>query len=72
MRYSIDCSKVMIHITSLILFGIPLSLKIFQISKTFEKSHLRKGFIRTTIDGFSSGSLRVFFKVLFDKRYLNR
>ena len=33
---------------------------------------MKEAFVKTVIDGFSSGSLRVFFKVLFDKKLLPR
>ena len=41
-----------------------------QISDTYRKSVLGESFVKTVIDGFSSGSLKIFFKVLFDRRYL--
>ena len=41
-----------------------------QISDTYRKSVLKESFVKTVIDGFSSGSLKIFFKVLFDRRYL--
>ena len=37
------------------------------LEKTFRKSHLRDAFVRIIIDGFSSGSIKVFFKVILDK-----
>ncbi|XP_040572684.1 uncharacterized protein [Lepeophtheirus salmonis] len=40
------------------------------ISKTFEKSGVGQAFLTTTIAGFSSGSVRVFFTITFDRRYI--
>ena len=36
------------------------------IEKTFRKSYLKDAFVKTVIDGFSSGSIKVFFKVILD------
>ncbi len=41
-----------------------------QMTNTYRKSHIKDAFVRTVIDGFSSGSLRVFFKVIFDRSLL--
>ena len=40
------------------------------LEKTFKKSHLRDSFVKIVIDGFSSGSIKVFFKVILDKGQL--
>ena len=37
------------------------------LEKTFRKSYLKDAFIKIVIDGFSSGSIKVFFKVILDK-----
>ena len=37
------------------------------LSKTYRKSILSDAFIKIAIDGFSSGSIKVFFKVILDK-----
>ena len=47
-----------------------LIISSLQISDTYKKSVLGESFVKTVIDGFSSGSLKIFFKVLFDRRYL--
>jgi len=43
-----------------------------KIANTYAKSHLAEAFVDATVDGFSSGSLRVFFKVKFQKSKLPR
>ena len=40
------------------------------IATTYRKSYLRDAFVKVTIDGFSSGSIKVFFKVILDKKFL--
>eukprot|EP00090_Calanus_glacialis_P004778 TRINITY_DN13582_c0_g1_i1.p1 TRINITY_DN13582_c0_g1~~TRINITY_DN13582_c0_g1_i1.p1 ORF type:complete len:1386 (+),score=289.54 TRINITY_DN13582_c0_g1_i1:332-4489(+) len=40
------------------------------IKTTYRKSYLRDSFIKVVIDGFSSGSVKVFFKVILDKKFL--
>ena len=40
------------------------------ISATYRKSYLRESFVKVVIDGFSSGSVKVFFKVILDKTAL--
>jgi len=40
------------------------------IKTTYRKSYLRDAFIKVVIDGFSSGSVKVFFKVILDKKFL--
>jgi len=40
------------------------------IKTTYRKSYLRDAFIKVVIDGFSSGSVKVFFKVVLDKKFL--
>ena len=40
------------------------------ISTTYRKSYLRDSFVKVVIDGFSSGSVKVFFKVILDKTAL--
>ena len=37
------------------------------LSKTYRKSILSDAFVKIVIDGFSSGSIKVFFKVILDK-----
>ena len=37
------------------------------LSKTYRKSILRDAFVKIVIDGFSSGSIKVFFKVILDR-----
>jgi hypothetical protein len=51
-------------------FNVVETLFKFQISATYKKSYLRKAFVKATIDGFSPGSVRVFFKITFDTRFL--
>ena len=41
-----------------------------KLENTFKNSHLHEAFIKVVIDGFSSGSIKVFFKVLLDKSKL--
>ena len=40
------------------------------ISTTYRKSYLKDSFVKVVIDGFSSGSVKVFFKVILDKTKL--
>ena len=40
------------------------------IKTTYRKSYLRDSFVKIIIDGFSSGSVKVFFKVILDKKFL--
>ena len=37
------------------------------LEKTFRKSYLKDALVKIVIDGFSSGSIKVFFKVILDK-----
>ena len=41
-----------------------------KLENTFKKSYLKEAFVKVVIDGFSSGSIKVFFKVLLDKSKL--
>ena len=56
--------------TDVILYYFFTVVYSMQISDTYRKSVLGESFVKTVIDGFSSGSLKIFFKVLFDRRYL--
>ena len=40
------------------------------IQNTYRKSHLRDALVRILIDGFSSGSVKIFFKVILDRKFL--
>ena len=40
------------------------------IGTTYRKSYLRDSFVKVVIDGFSSGSVKVFFKVILDRTLL--
>ena len=40
------------------------------VSTAYRKSYLRDSFVKVVIDGFSSGSVKVFFKVILDKTAL--
>ena len=40
------------------------------LEKTFRKSYLKDALVKIVIDGFSSGSIKVFFKVILDKSKL--
>ena len=40
------------------------------IRNTYKKSHLADSFVKVIIDGFSSGSVNVFFKIILDKKRL--
>jgi hypothetical protein len=40
------------------------------IKTTYRKSYLRDSFVKIIIDGFSSGSVKVFFKVILDRKFL--
>ena len=41
-----------------------------KLQNTFKNSYLKDAFVKVVIDGFSSGSIKVFFKVLLDKSKL--
>ena len=41
-----------------------------KLENTFKNSYLQDAFVKVVIDGFSSGSIKVFFKVLLDKSKL--
>ena len=40
------------------------------LQKTFRKSNLKDALVKVVIDGFSSGSIKVFFKIILDKEKL--
>ena len=72
-RYKAKKYKSLVRPTDLIFgSGERYFLLHFQISNVYAKSPLRDAFVQTLVDGFSSGSVRVFFKIVLDKRFLPR